>query len=126
RRRKAGMGIPCRQVYDKDRCGLAEHSSLNIGSFKQELVRPTMECLTKTKRIVATFTLFLPLFCISSNCDADGFDSVRCGSDVREALLGRKMSNQKVSLREAQHKDLGLKDLGSTEISDRLFLISWK
>jgi len=73
------------------------------------------------KAIVATFTLFLPLFCMSSNCDADGFDSVRCGSDVRDALLGRKMSNQKVSVLEERHKDLGLKDLGGTEISDRLF-----
>ena len=36
------------------------------------------------------------------------------------------MSNQKVSVLEAKHKDLGLKDLGGTEISDRLFLISWK
>ena len=85
-----------------------------------------MECLTKMKAILASFTLFLPLFCISSNCGADGFDSVRGGSDVREALLGRKMSNQKVSVLEAKHKDLGLKDLGGTEISDRLFLISWK
>ncbi len=78
------------------------------------------------KAIVATFTLVLPLFCMSSNCDVDGFDSVRCGSDVREALLGRTMSNQRVSVLEARHKDLGLKDLGGTEISDRLFLISWK
>src|SRR5438093_2576391 len=85
-----------------------------------------MKCLSKMKAIVVTFTLVLPLFCMSSNCDADGFDSVRCGSDVRDALLGRKMSNQKVSVLEAKHKDLGLKDLGGTEISDRLFLISWK
>lgn len=78
------------------------------------------------KAIVATFTLVLPLFCMSSICDADGFDSVRCGSDVGEALLGRKMSNEKVSILEERHKGLGLKDLGGTEISDRLFLISWR
>src|SRR5215472_1165279 len=78
------------------------------------------------KAIVATFTLILPLFCMNSNCDADGFDSARCGSDVPEALIGRKMSNQKVSVLEETHKDLGLKDLGGTEISDRLFLISWR
>ncbi len=78
------------------------------------------------KAIVAIFTLFLQLFCMGSNCDADGFDSVRCGSDVREALLGRKMPNQKASVLEEKHKDLGLKDLGGTEISDRLFLISWR
>ena len=41
---------------------------------------------------------------------ADGFDSVRCGGDVREALLGRTMSNEKIVAIEERHKDLGLKD----------------
>src|SRR5215472_1815647 len=83
-----------------------------------------MECLMKTKGIVATFILML--FCTSSICDADGFDLVRCGSDVRKALLGRTMSNEKIVVIEEKHKDLGLKDLGGTEISNRLFLISWR
>jgi len=78
----------------------------------------------KTKGIVAI--LILMLFCMSSICDADGFDSVRCGSDVRKALLGRTMSSEKIVVIEERHKDLGLKDLGGTEISDRLFLISWR
>ena len=85
-----------------------------------------MESLTKIKRIIAIFMLVLPLFSTSSICDADGFDSVRCGSDVRKALLGRTMSNEKIVAIEERHKDLGLKDLGGTEISDRLFLISWR
>jgi hypothetical protein len=80
----------------------------------------------KTKGIVAALMPVLLLFCTSRVCDADGFDSVRCGSDVRKALLGRKMSNEKVSVLEEKHKDVGLKDLGGTEISDRLFLISWR
>ena len=57
--------------------------------------------------------LVLPLFCGSSICDADGFDSVRCGFDVRKALLGSTMTNENVSVIEARHKDLGLKDLGA-------------
>jgi hypothetical protein len=80
----------------------------------------------KTKGIATIFMLVLPLFCASSICAADGFDSVRCGSDVRQALLGRTMSNEKIAALEERHKDLGLKDLGGTEISDRLFLISWR
>src|SRR5215831_11347385 len=79
----------------------------------------------KTKGIVAIFTFVVPLFCGSSICDADGFDSVRCGSDIRKALLDRTMPNQKIVVIEERHKELGLKDLGATEISDRLFLISW-
>ena len=50
---------------------------------------------------------------------ADGFDSVRCGADVRKALLGTTMTNEKVTVIEGRHKDLELKDLGGTEISDR-------
>ena len=80
----------------------------------------------KTKATVAIFMLVLPLFCGPGICDADGFDSVRCGSDVRKTLLGGTMTNEKVSVIEERHRDLGLKDLGGTEISDRLFLISWR
>jgi hypothetical protein len=80
----------------------------------------------RTKRIIPIFMLVLALFCTSTICNADGFDSVRCGSDVRKALLGRTMTNEKVVVIEERHKDLGLKDLGGTEISDRLFLISWR
>jgi len=90
------------------------------------LIGPSMEYLMKAKRIVVTCMLVLPLFCASTICAADSFDSVRCGSDVQQALLGRTMSNEKIVAIEERHKDLGLKDLGGTEISDRLFLISWR
>src|SRR5215208_1252481 len=80
----------------------------------------------KTKETVAMFMLALLLFCGTGICDADGFDSVRCGADVRKALLGSTMTNEKVSAIEQRHKDLELEDLGGTEISDRLFLISWR
>src|SRR5438046_4279587 len=80
----------------------------------------------KAKGIFAIFMLVLPCFGASSICDADGFDSVRCGSDVRKALLGRTMSNETIVTIEARHKDLGLKDLGASEISDRLSVISWR
>jgi len=70
--------------------------------------------------------LALLLFCSRSVCDADGFDSVRCGSDIRKALIGRKMPNEKIAVLEEKHKDLGLKDLGASEISDQLSVISWR
>src|SRR5215468_12699415 len=80
----------------------------------------------EAKRNVVVIIVALSLFCGSGVCDADGFDSVRCGSDVRKALLGRKMSNEKIAVLEERHKDLGLKDLGASEISDRLSMISWQ
>src|ERR1700682_3636761 len=57
---------------------------------------------------------------------SDGFSAVRCGSDVPKALIGRTMSNERVAVIEERHKDLKLNDLGGSEISDRLFLISWR
>jgi hypothetical protein len=39
-----------------------------------------------TKGIAAISMIMLPLFCGSSTCYADGFDSIRCGSDVRGVL----------------------------------------
>ena len=82
--------------------------------------------MSRLKGIVAIFTLVLPLFGGINICNADGFDSVRCGSDVRKALLGRKMPNEKIVVLEERYKDLGLKDLGASEISDRLNVISWR
>jgi hypothetical protein len=81
--------------------------------------------MSRLKRTVARFTLVLPLFFMTSIYGADGFDSVRCGSDVRKALLGRTMSNEKIVALEERHKDLGLKDVGASEISDRLNVIFW-
>jgi len=80
----------------------------------------------KAKAIVAILLQALALVFAISICNADGFDSVRCGSDIRKALLGRTMPNEKVAAIEERYKELGLKDLGGTEISDRLFLISWR
>ena len=68
----------------------------------------------------------VPLFFMTSIYCADGFDAVRCGSDVRKALLGRTMSNETIVVLEERHKDLGLKDVGASEISDRLNVISWR
>jgi hypothetical protein len=55
----------------------------------------------------------------------DGFESVRCGSDVSRALAGRRMSDESVVKIESRHIALGLKDLGGDEISDRFNSTSW-
>lgn len=80
----------------------------------------------KRKENFIVLMLVVLLFCGRSVCDADGFDSLRCGSDVRKALIGRKMSNEKIVVLEERHKDLGLKDLGASEISDQVSVISWR
>ena len=85
-----------------------------------------MSPLRTKKGVVAIFALVIALSCMSSIYGADGFDSVRCGSDIRKALLGRTMSNGTIVVLEERHKDLGLKDVGASEISDRLNVISWR
>jgi hypothetical protein len=55
----------------------------------------------------------------------DGFESVRCGPDIPQALAGKRISDEPVVKIEARHKELGLKDLGGDEISDRLNSSSW-
>jgi hypothetical protein len=76
-------------------------------------------------RLVRVFGLIVALLCVTRLYAGDGFESVRCGSDIRKALIGRKTSNERVVVIEARHKDLGLKDLGAEEISDSLNLVFW-
>ena len=82
----------------------------------------------KTKKIFASFALVLPLFWTTNVYAGDGFESVRCGSDIVRALIGRKTSNEPVVKIEARHKDLQLKHLGAEIISDneRLNLVFWR
>ena len=56
---------------------------------------------------------------------SDGFDSIKCGSDIAKALIGKRLSNEPVEALEKRHRDLGLKDLGAEEISYRLNGIFW-
>jgi len=56
---------------------------------------------------------------------SDGFSGVQCGSDIAKALTGKRVSNERIADLEKRHADLGLKDLGASEISDRLSCISW-
>lgn len=55
----------------------------------------------------------------------DGFSGIQCGSDIAKALTGKRVSNERIADLEKRHADLGLKDLGASEISDRLSCISW-
>ena len=56
---------------------------------------------------------------------SDGFTGIQCGSDIPKALIGKRMSNERIVDLEKRHADLALKDLGASEISDRLSCISW-
>jgi hypothetical protein len=85
-----------------------------------------MQRLMKTKGIVAIFMSVLLLFCTNSICGEERFESVRCGSDIGKALLGRTVSNEKLVVLEERHKDVGLKYLWGHELFSHLVLQSWR
>ena len=106
-----------------DKTGLTQRGS-EPGIYSS--FRPVNERSMKT--FFATLIFVLPLFCASNVYAGDGFEDVRCGSDVVKALRGHKTSNEPVVKIEARHQDLQLKDLGADIISDdeRLNLIFWR
>lgn len=70
--------------------------------------------------------LFLLLFVGSKGWAADEFQGLKCGADIPKFLIGKRSSNERVGAVQERHKDLGLRDLGGSEISDLLFLMSWR
>jgi len=57
---------------------------------------------------------------------ADEFDGLKCGGDIPKAMIGKQSPDERVEVTERRHGNLGLKDIGGYEISDRLFLVSWR
>jgi hypothetical protein len=74
------------------------------------------------KKIVGI--LILVLMGCSHAYARDGFEKVRCNSDIAKALVGQRGSNERVVAIEGRHKDLDLKDLGASDY-DRFSSISW-
>jgi hypothetical protein len=70
--------------------------------------------------------LFLLIIVCGKTWALDEFEGIKCGADIPESLVGKRDANERVVALEARHKDVGLKDLGGTEISDRLSLESWQ
>jgi hypothetical protein len=73
--------------------------------------------------LIVFFSLFA---CIQTRAAADEFDTVKCGSDIPKAMIGKHSPNDRVVVTEARHRDLGLKDIGGDEISDRLSGVLWR
>lgn len=76
------------------------------------------------------FKIRIILFLLTIVCGkvwaVDEFAGIECGADIPKSLVGKRDSNEPVAAIEARHKELQLKNLGGTEISDRLFLASWQ
>lgn len=81
----------------------------------------------RPKGFFRTSILALLLSCTSGLYAGDGFESVRCGSDIAKDLIGHKGSDEPVVKIEERHTDIQLKHLGAEIVSDdeRLNLIFW-
>lgn len=75
---------------------------------------------------VARVLLVLLLIAGGKAWALDEFAGIKCGTDIPKSLLGKRDTNEPVAAVEKRHPDLGLKNLGGSEISDRLFLASWE
>jgi hypothetical protein len=71
-------------------------------------------------------TVMIALLLCAGARGQDEFSGIKCGTDIPRALIGKRFVNGRVVVIEAAHKNIGLEDLGGTEISERLFLISWR
>lgn len=69
--------------------------------------------------------LALVAFASADAAIADEFQKVQCGGDVPKAVIGQHSDNGPVMATEKKRRALGLKDLGSDEISDRLSTVNW-
>lgn len=72
-----------------------------------------------------SFALFASLTLSSPARAQDAFASVKCGSDIPRALIGKKSPRVPVAATERKHRDIGLNSEGASQVSDKLFYIGW-
>lgn len=92
--------------------------------MERNLSRLLMWRHRRTREYMIVF--LLGIFVCAQAWAADEFEGIKCGDDIPKAMIGKHSSNERVVVIENRHGNLGLKDLGGIEISDRLFLVSWR
>ncbi|MFZ1005903.1 MAG: hypothetical protein WAN65_03645 [Candidatus Sulfotelmatobacter sp.] len=72
--------------------------------------------------MIRMFPIVIATILVSSSAAyaGDGFEAVKCGSDIPSALVGKRLSVEPFAAVEGRHRDLSLKSLGGDEISDDL------
>ncbi|NHZ39678.1 hypothetical protein [Massilia aquatica] len=69
--------------------------------------------------------LVLSFFCGKSSFASDAFSAIKCGSEISKKLIGRQVKNEKVVAIEARHTRIGLKNVGTDDISEGLLAGYW-
>jgi hypothetical protein len=65
-------------------------------------------------------------FATANAATADEFQTIKCGGDIPKAMIGQRSGNERVVVTEKKYPALGLKHLGSDEISGDLSSIDWR
>ena len=95
--------------------------------MSQTLLPAAHNALRENPRTFAIPMIFFLFVVVCGKAWAlDEFQGIQCGTDIPKSLIGKRASQGPTAALEERHKDLQLKDLGGTEISDRLFLASWQ
>jgi hypothetical protein len=78
-------------------------------------------------RIALLATLLAALLACHPAAEAreKGFTGLQCGADIPKLLVGRTMPNERVVVTESRYKNLGLRDLGATELDAGSNAIWW-
>lgn len=78
-------------------------------------------------RAAQTVTLLALLLACHPSAEAreKGFAGLQCGADIPKLLVGRTMPNERVVVIESRYKNLGLRDLGATELDAGSNAIWW-
>ncbi|SRR5258706_320225 len=88
-------------------------------------MQPGALCANRRRFEIRIVLLLLVVMC-GKSWALDEFEGIKCGADVPKSLVGKHDSNEPVAVLEKRHRDLGLKNQGGSEISDRLYLASWQ
>lgn len=63
--------------------------------------------------------------CPAAQARPTGFAGLQCGANIPKLLIGRTMPNDRVVVTERRYRNLGLKDLGATELDAGYNAIWW-
>lgn len=95
--------------------------------MKRQLVPTLRNALRKNPGMFRSLVILFVVTIVCGKAWAlDEFQGLTCGADIAKSLVGKRSSDEGEAVLKERHKDLGLRDLGGVEISNRLFLTSWR
>lgn len=76
------------------------------------------------KKLQYLLLVAITLFCGNASA-ADEFETVRCGSDIPKAMIGKHSPTTRKLVPEVEYKSLALRNLGTDMIDDNIYYTIW-